>query len=157
MPEKRRLRLQGALVTLWLGSTAALSGCGGLEGVELQGGVFDVLGISSNALAAKGKEPQIPQRAGIVLPPNHDRLPQPGSGAPPDATAMLPDDVDERKLRQAGDLEKQHKEFCEKALREARVRGDDRIIQGPKGQCNQSILNTFGYNTNNLNQPINTK
>lgn len=142
------------LLAACFGAAAALGGCGGIDGVELQGGVFDALGISGNALAGKGKEPQVPIRSGIVLPPQPDRLPQPGAAAPPDVTQALPEDEDQRKVRAAADSERQHKEFCEKALREARVRGEEGVIvQGPRGQCNPSILSTMGQSLNNLNQP----
>ena len=91
-----------------------------------------------------------------MLPPQPDRLPQPGSGAPDDIAQLLPDDVDARKVREAADIDRRHKEFCEKALREARIRGDTvAVIQGPKGACNSSILTTLGQSLNN--QPINSK
>jgi len=149
MPMRCRY-LGGALFVMSLAGAAALGGCGTIDGVELQGGVFDALGVSSSALAAKQKEPQVPARPGIVLPPVPDRLPQPGSAAP-DMTQLLPNDEDERKVRAAADAERRHKQFCDKALTDARIRGDaDTIIQGPAGPCNPSIL---GQTLHNLNQP----
>ena len=53
-------------------------------------------------------------------------------------------------MRAAAEAERQHKEFCENALREARLRGEEGlIIQGPKGRCNPSI---FGVDLQNFNQ-----
>jgi hypothetical protein len=159
MTETRARISRSVLMAVCLSAAAALGGCqSGFEGVELQGGVFDMLGISGSSLSAKSKDPQVPARSGIVLPPDQARLPQPGSGGAQQNVAQLPDDVDERRAREAADIDRRHKEFCDNALRTAKARGEDgTVIQGPKGQCNPSILTTFGQSLNNLNQPINTK
>ncbi len=62
---------------LALALAVALSGCAG-EGVELNGKIFDAMGLSGSS--AK-QDPVIARRNGIVLPPKSAALPVPGSGS----------------------------------------------------------------------------
>ena len=67
-----------------LASTAALAAtlvlrCGGVDGLELNGKLFDWMGVSSSAMEQSKREPQLAARAPLVLPPNSNRLPEPGS------------------------------------------------------------------------------
>ncbi|MGH6865817.1 MAG: hypothetical protein ACREDO_06560 [Methyloceanibacter sp.] len=64
-------RLAAALVC-----ALTLSGCGG--GVELEGKVFDYMGISGSRQEA---DVRMGERAPLMLPPNLGNLPQPGTGA----------------------------------------------------------------------------
>jgi hypothetical protein len=146
----RRLR---SLVTASAVAIAALlAGCGigGIDGVELNGGVFDALGVSSKS-QQKRVEPKVAARPGIVLPPVADRLPQPGSE--PDVAAQeWPDDDDGRRKRADADLDRQHREFCERAIAKARTRGKDaevEVEQGPKGPCTTSVLNIISTQDSN--------
>ena len=109
-----------------LGSPASpvrwqLGGCGMVDGVELQGGVFDALGVSSSSQGPR-TEPKVAARPGLVLPPNEQALPQPGS-APATTGAVAgsdwPTDPEETKARRNAAAEAQHKEFCERAKRQA--------------------------------------
>lgn len=65
--------------------SASLGGCGGLDGVELNGKIFDALGVGGDPFA-KRPEPKTQARAPLVLPPDASKLPEPGSqptaGAP---------------------------------------------------------------------------
>src|SRR4029079_357706 len=61
-----------------MASTLALGSCGGIEGVELTGKVFDWLGVS--AASQEKAEPKMADRAPLVVPPSVTRLPDPGSG-----------------------------------------------------------------------------
>ncbi len=131
-----------ALAASALLAALALSGCG-FDGVELNGAVFDYLGVSSAAQADRGKEPQLPPRAGVVLPPQLDRLPEPGStdtaAAPPGEA--WPVDPEQAKVAAAEQLARQHEAYCRDALWRARVQGQSDVeIRGPKGICNPSIL-----------------
>ena len=92
-----------------IAGTAAGCGIGGIDGVELQGGVFDMLGVSSNS--QRRVEPKVAARPGIVLPPVADRLPEPAA-QPAAVTQEWPDDEDGRRARAAADLDRQHAEFC---------------------------------------------
>jgi hypothetical protein len=139
----RKLRI--ALSAAAMIASGGLSGCG-FDGVELNGAVFDYLGVSAAAQAQKTGEPQVAARPGIVLPPNLERLPEPGTGENmTTASVAWPDDPDERKRAQAADLDRRHDEFCREALWKARIQGnvDLQQIKGPKGACNPSVLRSL--------------
>jgi hypothetical protein len=124
--------MAGALVIAALGS-----GCG-IDGVELNGAVFDYLGVSE-AAQSKPREAKVAERPGIVLPPQLDRLPEPASAPPQEA---WPKDSEERTIVATASLDREHDEFCRQALWKARVESgpEPPPIKGPKGLCNPSIL-----------------
>ena len=62
---------------LGVASMLLLSGCA--DGVELNGKVFDWMGISPAAQEASRREPTLAERAPLGVPPNTGRLPEPGS------------------------------------------------------------------------------
>jgi hypothetical protein len=114
-------------------------GIGGIDGVELQGGLFDMLGVSGDAQARKG-EPKVAARSGLVLPPVADRLPEPGP-EPAQLAEAWPDDDDGRRVRAAAELDRQQAEFCEQAkLKDRASGGSGAPAEGPKGPCTPSIL-----------------
>lgn len=77
-------RLAAVAATL---ACLGLAGCG-TDGVELNGKLFDAMGVSSSAQAAKREEPRMPTRSGLVVPPSTTAsLPVPGSGAATAAAA----------------------------------------------------------------------
>jgi hypothetical protein len=123
-----------------------LTGCSAGD-VELNGAIFDYLGVSSKS--ANQAEPKVPNRTGLVLPPNAERLPQPGSGAQAVAAAEAwPVDADQRKLDGAAAAQKRHEEVCAELLWKAKAAGDTRsVIRGPLGVCNPSILSAVSSNT----------
>lgn len=125
-------------------SALVLGGCG-LSGtdVELNGGLFDVLGVSASS-SKQGAEPKLAPRAGLVLPPQGDRLPAPGEHSGPTAEAW-PDDPDQRKVRNAAVLDRQQAEFCQKQALEAKINPGAILPDGPKGSCNPSVLGAFGW------------
>ena len=92
-------------------SALLLSGCGGDTGIDLNGKVFDVMGISPAAQAVKNTEPKLAERAPIVLPPDTAKLPPPGSGQTPVAQ-VWPDDPDQRKRTAVQEREKLHLAYC---------------------------------------------
>lgn len=123
-------------------ASLALSGCG-FGDVEFNGAVFEAMGLNNNQ---SREEPKLPPRAGIVLPPDTERLPEPGStqvaGQLPGGA--WPVDPEERKVAAAEELERQHEEFCRDALWRARAQGrPDTQVSGPKGPCNPSILRSI--------------
>jgi hypothetical protein len=96
-----------------VGSCLMLSGCA--DGVDLNGKVFDLMGISPSAAEARRFEPQVAERAPLVMPPSSDRLPQPGSGQMPVAQLTQqswPDDPEARKAREAKEREERHLAYC---------------------------------------------
>jgi hypothetical protein len=87
-----------------IAASFALGGC--MEGTEVNGKIFDLLGVSTAAQNQSKAEPKMAQRAGLVLPPNAARLPEPGTGDEPATVASLndPDKVKASKAYCSGDL-----------------------------------------------------
>ena len=88
----------------------------------------------------------MPQRSGLVLPPQRDVLPQPGSGMEPAAVAgnpAWPQDPEERKRQQVAANRQVHDQFCQKELQRKKAMGDESPTVGPMGRCDPSILNWF--------------
>ena len=136
----RRCAVAAALarcaVATALGSALLLAGCA-YAGLDLNGKVFDYLGISPAAQEARRYEPQVAERAPLVMPPDAKALPQPGSGQAPAPQLAWPDDPDQRKVREAKERERLHLAYCrgeiqwtEKALNREEV-GEPRSPYGP--------------------------
>lgn len=88
-----------------------LAGCDG--GVELNGKLFDALGVSDAAQKASKTEPKLRERAGLVMPPNTERLPEPGTGATgePDFSGQIAD-PEKRRALAAAEKARLHKAYC---------------------------------------------
>lgn len=132
-----------------LALAALAGGCSGFDGVELQGGVFDALGISSSSESKRLSDVKVDARPGLVLPPAPDKLPEPvtGSLAAAPQGESWPVDPEDRKAQARAELDKRHREYCEKALQLARMRGESGVVMGPKGNCQPGM---FGSLTNQL-------
>jgi hypothetical protein len=102
------------VLSLVFATTAALTlaGCGD-GGVELNGKIFDALGVSEAAQRASKTEPKLRERTGLVLPPDTNRLPEPGSGATgaPDLGGQIAD-PERRKAAAAAEKARLHKAYC---------------------------------------------
>lgn len=138
-PMRKGLAIAGAFVM-----ATGLSGCAGYD-VELNGGIFDMLGVSSSALQANSKEKQVEARPGLVMPPDTTRLPPPGS-APPSAAqsasdlAAWPVGPEDRERARQAQLKAEHDAFCREAELRRRTRGRDaEPEQGPLGSCNPGL------------------
>jgi hypothetical protein len=139
---------------LGLSSALLVGGCGiaGIDGVELQGGVFDALGVSGSN-KPRTADAKVPARPGLILPPTDERLPDPNAPQPQVAAAApaagseaWPIDPEANKAARNAELDRRHKEYCEREIRNAEMRGDpDAAITGPKGNCRQTF---FGSLTN---------
>jgi hypothetical protein len=127
--------------TRWLACAAAAasllcSGCA--DGIDLNGKVFDFMGISAAAVAARRDEPKLAERAPLVLPPNSQRLPEPGSGQQPQTAMAWPDDEEQRKAQEAKERERQHLAYCR-----GEIQWKDRVLnpedvntpRSPFGPC----------------------
>lgn len=115
-----------------------LSGCAG-DGVELNGKLFDWMGVSDSAKKANAREPRLPQRAGLVMPPDVNRLPDPGSDANPNDATVALSDPDKKKALAAAERERLHKAYCtgemtwkENALKRP---SDQEAPKSPYGPC----------------------
>lgn len=116
-----------------------LAGCDG--GVELNGKIFDAMGVSGNG--PKTGEPKMAQRSGIVVPPNTGALPVPGSQ--PDTTAAdvaALQDPDRLAVVSQAEKQRQQDEYCKVNYEQAKARGDDNadLAEGPLGPCKGSVL-----------------
>ena len=99
--------------SLLVAGTLALTGCGGVDGVALNGAVFDWMGISESALSKSQADPKLAERPPLVLPPDANRLPEPGS-APVAEKGDLnwPTDPEQRKVADAKERERRHLAYC---------------------------------------------
>ena len=136
------------MTALTLGATLALAGCGG-DGVELNGKLFDWMGVSESANSATKREPKLADRSPLIVPPNMQRLPEPGSeGAPPDVSLAL-NDPERLKAQAAADREKLHQQYCsgEKNWKERALDRNAPAARSPYGPCNQFIGDSLQPNT----------
>jgi hypothetical protein len=143
-----QIRFAGWLAGAAVLSTLALGGCA--DGVDFNGKVFDWMGISPAAQEAKRFEPKMADRAPLVMPPDANRLPAPGSEAGPDpAVAAWPDDPEQRKVREAKERERLHLAYCsgEKQWKERALKSDSTAPRSPYGPC----PGLFGAVTSNVN------
>jgi hypothetical protein len=100
----RLWKLTSALIC----TTLLMSGCS--DGIDLNGKVFDWVGVSPAAQAVKKTEPKLAERAPLVLPPVGYVLPPPGSGQQP--LVALVNDPDQRKEKEAKERERLHMAYC---------------------------------------------
>jgi hypothetical protein len=130
-------------------ATLVLGGCGAGDGVELNGKVFDMVGLGQ----ASGRvEPKLAPRPPLVLPPNASALPEPGSGqVAATGDVSWPTDPEQKKLADIKERERLHKAYCrgdiqwkEKALSTQGTM----INTSPYGSCSSigSILNSANKN-----------
>jgi hypothetical protein len=90
--------------------TLALGACS--DGVQLEGKIFDWMGVSPSAMASRNTEPKMAARAPLVVPPSVNRLPEPGSGkTSSDELASIKDPEEQKKLS-AKERERLHLAYC---------------------------------------------
>lgn len=132
-----------------LAATLLLSGCA--DGIDLNGKVFDMMGVSPAAQEARRVEPKLTERAPLVLPPNVNRLPEPGSDvAPAAAQVAWPDDPEQRKVREAQERERLHLAYCrgDAQWKERALNKDTNPARSPYGPC----PSLFGNITTTVNK-----
>jgi len=108
----QRHGLKRASLAAALAAAIGVGGCGGVDGVELNGAMFDWLGVSPASQAARRHEPTLADRAPLVIPPDVGKLPDPGSGQKPTVAMAWPDDPEARKAREAAERERLHLAYC---------------------------------------------
>ena len=101
---KRPLRVGLRLLAL-SGATLALAGCGG---IEFEGKLFDYAGLTGSS--QKG-DPRMTERAPLIIPPNTNRLPSPGSPAIARADWPLDSDVARRQAVAAKEAAESEREI----------------------------------------------
>lgn len=136
LQSRHSIRLAAALI-----AALAAGGCS-MDDVELNGGVFDALGVGANQ--PKASEPQLAARTPLVVPPSTASLPSPGvapESTATDVTVAL-DDPDRKVLVSEAQKQKQQEEFCRKNYNPAVAAGDASAdsVEGPLGPCRPSVL-----------------
>ena len=93
---------------------AILAGCS--DGIEINSKLFDAVGLTGSTAH---KEPQLAERAGLVIPPPMAELPEPGSGQKVMAAvdAQLPQGPEALAQQAEAASKKQKAEACAKARR----------------------------------------
>ena len=125
-----------------------LAGCSGIDGIDLNGKVFDMLGVSS-ASQVKA-EPQMTDMAPLVVPPSVTRLPEPGSGqvSSEDLASLRDPELD--KAAAAKERERLHAAYCSGEMRwkdKAFKPQDVGAPRSPYGSCG-----LFGAATTDVNK-----
>jgi|GEM_PF-5647811 len=67
----------GAAAVAGLLMLASLTACSNYDGVEFNGKIFNLVGLGGHSRAS---EPKLARRNGLVVPPDNQALPAPGSG-----------------------------------------------------------------------------
>lgn len=132
-------------------AAASLGACGGVDGVELNGKIFDALGVSGDPFAKKD-EPKTQARAPLVLPPDTSKLPEPGSapgpGSPLTTGAVNPQwprDSEAQKMADANARKAAQEKYCQDGnWKQKAVKDEIRADSGPDGQCGGSIFSVIG-------------
>jgi hypothetical protein len=129
-----------------LGLALGAAGCS-MDDVQFNGGIFDAVGLSDSARAkSKSGDPELAQRAPLVVPPKLDKLPEPGDGeSPPDAQIAGIHDPDEVKKASEKELQRQQAAYCKEHYEIPKQMGDDSAdsAEGPLGPCRKSILTSI--------------
>lgn len=117
----------------------AVSGCG-YDGVQLNGKIFDVVGLSGDG--AKPAEPKLAARQPLVVPPGLDSLPPPGSGKVEQPALAEIQDADAKKQVSQSELQKQQDAYCKVNYEDEKIKGDSTVesVSGPLGPCHPSIF-----------------
>lgn len=126
-------------------AAAALGGCG-IDDVQLDGKVFDALGVNTSSVNRQA--PELKPRSGIVVPPNLSSLPEPGSGGVAQPEIAEVQDYDAKRSKPREQLEKEQAEYCAKHYDMAKAMGnqDAELVEGPLGRCQKSVLSLTGLN-----------
>ena len=121
----------------------AVAGCG-LDDIQLNGKVFDAVGL--NSTGSVRKEAKVRERQPLIVPPGLETLPVPGSGGDAQAAA-IPDiqDHDAKRIASKTELERQQAEYCKVNYEQAKQHGDQNadLATGPMGPCRASALSVI--------------
>ncbi len=142
-------RVRGVIVGAGLlAATVGLTACSGGDGVELNGKIFDAIGLSGDPFAKK-VEPKTQARAPLVLPPSAEKLPEPGTAGPGPglATSSIttgsiggpswPVDAQSKKVADAEAEKRAKQQACDDWKKKA-------ANDGSAPQCGGSIFSIIG-------------
>jgi hypothetical protein len=122
----------------------ALAGCGGVDGVQFEGKMFEAVGLTG--ALGKRAEPKAEVRAPLVLPPATEKLPEPGqlAAAPAQPHIAWPDDPDKRRASSEAAKKTAQTEYCRDGNWKEKAMGDEIAARdGPSGTCG-SIFSVIG-------------
>lgn len=134
--------LRRAVPTAVLAATLVLAACSPGD-VELNGKLFDAMGVSGNALSERKKTPQLAERAPLVVPPSLQKLPPPETASTADADPAFPVNPEERSSLSAAELQRRQAEYCKVNYERPLALGDQvraSTAVGPLGSCAPSAL-----------------
>lgn len=121
---------------------AGLSACGA-DDIQLNGKLFDAVGL--NSTGSTNKVPKLAARQPLVMPPGLDSLPAPGSTAGEQPSLAEIHDPDRKKRVSQSDLQQKQDAYCKVHYEDAKARGDGTAAAaaGPMGPCAPSIFNAI--------------
>lgn len=133
-------------LAITISAAALLGGCS--DGVEINSRLLDSVGLSTAALSANRKEPNLAPRAPLVMPPSTQKLPEPGVAPPPPpevaAGGAWPKDKDQEKVASVKEKARQQAQYCRDGnWKERALDNDFGGTQGPQGQCG-TIFSVIG-------------
>ena len=160
MAKRVRNRVFGAGLLVAAGLVA---GCSGGDGIELNGKIFDAIGLSGDPFAKK-IEPRTQARAPLVLPPDANKLPEPGATAMPAPVAAVgapqgpgaqivtgsvdpawPKDRDALRATDADSKKRAQEQHCKDGNWKQKAHKEEIAADsGPAGSCSGSIFSVLG-------------
>lgn len=129
-----------ALVLVAMATVVGLSGCS--DGIQLEGKIFEAAGLTGGGVK---KEAKLEPRHPLVLPPDTERLPEPGSGeGPPPQHTAFPVDPEAARAQAISQREARARDYCSnREWFERKDKADfDRVTQ--RGELCPSLLTLSG-------------
>ena len=139
--------LRNAAIAILLGGSLILSGCADGVGVELDAPILNAVGLD---LGGKKKaDDDLPERAGLVVPPSTEALPAPGTQTAAAARQNWPDDPDKRKKREAGEKAAAEEKYCREGNWDNKANIDEfnkniGVEQRCQSQLGKALNKSFG-------------
>jgi hypothetical protein len=120
----------------------ALTAC---DSVNLEGKIFDWMGISGSAMDERRRDPKMAERAPLVVPPSTTRLPEPGSGKTTSEDVAALADPELRKQAAAKERERLHLAYCRGEIqwKEKALDPGYTSSKSPYGPCPGLFSGTF--------------
>jgi hypothetical protein len=135
-----RHQLKGVAAAAAVSYALVLAGCA--DGIELNGKLFDMMGISGSS-QDRSRDPKMADRPPLVVPPSVARLPEPGSGKGTSEDLAALNDPEQRKLAAAKERERLHLAYCKGDLQwREKALDPNAINKSPYGPC-PSVINTI--------------
>ncbi|MGD9867652.1 MAG: hypothetical protein AB7U38_06605 [Hyphomicrobiales bacterium] len=130
--------------TVLLTAPVMLAGCGGGTQVEFEGKLFEAVGLSGQT---QYKEPTVPERSPLLLPPEKRQaeLPEPGVRQAAAQPEVWPTDPDIERARQLAEAKAKEKRECDNwAFENKKTSVEDfEKVQNPSTRCKGWLGNAF--------------